>query len=133
MQSPNKYYNSFQGEGAGFSFGTGARRPTYAAQYDRTMAVQRIERRRTTSFDSNIKSARKYSFLKFTFDLILDTLQVKRYKTPGSLRPVLRPEESPFERLPGNKFSRSPRMDVKQWDINAVRAWPKCTYIAAER
>ena len=62
MQSPNKYYNSFQGEGAGFSFGTGARRPTYAAQYDRTMAVQRIERRRTTSFDTNIKSARKYSY-----------------------------------------------------------------------
>ena len=54
-----------------------------------------------------------------------------RYHTPiNVLRNIgiIQEEENLFHRRPGFTFGISSRMDVKKWDFNEVKTWPKCCY-----
>ena len=105
LQEPNQYLNSFMGEGAHASFGTGPRLPASQSLYDRTMALQRMQNRKSSYETSRDRDNYRSN-------------QNRRHMTPNNLRPILKTEENLFDKKSGYTFGVGHRLDVKAWDYN---------------
>ena len=54
-----------------------------------------------------------------------------RYNTPSiTLRQsgIIREKENSFMKKAGYTFGISTRLDIKKWDYNVIKTWPKCSY-----
>ena len=102
IQHPNKFYNSFTGEGAQSSFGRTPRLPIHANANERKTAWDKLQQRRASQKIGN---------------------QV-------TINPVMQ-KEGRIETMakPGYSFKGESRSkDPQSWHYHEVKQWPKCSF-----